>query len=359
MQALDLSLENTLEPLKYPVYFVNRNLDWFPELINQSDSRLPADLFPTFEKCIEGDEIWAIETYLFLKLRGLDVHLVRHPVPHQICIVPYQSLSIKDRPYRSYVVACRIDGAKPAICEQQTVLNQLCVQDPSCHYLVQWPQTFLIPRKAGRGSQLTHLTFKGTLNNLDSQFRDTNFLQQLQDIGVRLEVTPNIPKCQLFNFWRDYSEADAVLAIRRLARHQFALKPPIKLINAWFAGCPALLGPEPAYRDLRRSHLDYFEVRSPDDVVNALRQLKENPKLYTAMVENGFERAQAFTVDQLCREWRNFLAGPITAGYEQWLQKSGIEKTILRPAQFISRALRHKRNYQATAGSGEKVLGID
>lgn len=42
-------------------------------------------------------------------------------------------------------------------------------------------------------------------------------------------------------------------------------------LTTLFAGCPALLGPEPAYQFLWKSELDYIEIRSPNDVISAIR----------------------------------------------------------------------------------------
>lgn len=43
--------------------------------------------------------------------------------------------------------------------------------------------------------------------------------------------------------WHDYQHVDAVLAIRDCPPVVLATKPASKLINAWKAGVPALLGP--------------------------------------------------------------------------------------------------------------------
>lgn len=64
--------------------------------------------------------------------------------------------------------------------------------------------------------------------------------------------------------WHDYQHVDAVLAIRDCPPVVLATKPASKLINAWKAGVPALLGPEPAYRELRTSPLDFLEAASAE-----------------------------------------------------------------------------------------------
>lgn len=149
-----------------------------------------------------------------------------------------------------------------------------------------------------------------------------------------------------FQDWSDYTEADIVFAVRNATEYDLTLKPALKLINAWFAGCPAILGPEPGYQALRKSELDYFEVCSPEEAVAAVRRLKDNPALYAAMVQNGYERAKEFTTEQLAERWRDLLADPIATGYERWLQQSTVQKVAGRPIQFAWRVQQHKQNHR-------------
>ena len=51
----------------------------------------------------------------------------------------------------------------------------------------------------------------------------------------------------------------------------------------WHYGLPALLGPEPAYRRLRRDDLDYVECRSAADALDAVAALRADPARYRAM----------------------------------------------------------------------------
>ena len=68
-------------------------------------------------------------------------------------------------------------------------------------------------------------------------------------------------------------------------------KPASKLVNAWAAGVPAMLGPEPAYRELRSSPLDFLETPAAEAVLDAIDRLRGEPGLYAAMAENGLRRA--------------------------------------------------------------------
>jgi len=84
-------------------------------------------------------------------------------------------------------------------------------------------------------------------------------------------------------------------------------KPASKLYNAWRAGVPALLGPEPAFRELRCDPLDYFEVRSVPDVLTAIDRLRADPTLYRRMVDHGRARAVEFSPEAVLAQWADLL----------------------------------------------------
>ena len=107
--------------------------------------------------------------------------------------------------------------------------------------------------------------------------------------------------------WHDYQHVDAVLAIRDCPPVVLATKPASKLINAWKAGVPALLGPEPAYRELRTSPLDFLEAASAEAVLDSIDRLQQESVLYRRMTEHGAKRAQAFDVNMLTQKWLSLL----------------------------------------------------
>jgi len=103
--------------------------------------------------------------------------------------------------------------------------------------------------------------------------------------------------------WNDCSGVDVIVALRPARLWNAAVKPAAKLQNAWAAGLPAILSPEVPYRELRVSDLDYLEAASEADVLAAIDRLRGDPGLYTAMVENGFERAREFRAEFLAARW--------------------------------------------------------
>lgn len=336
-----------LPPLRHPIYFVSKELHRFQDLIDSGG--LSANFDEAFKRCVSGADVWSVQTYILLKLRGLDVRLTDCYVPETICVVPHNYLLIRDRPYKSFVVACRTDSPRPAICEMQSVMNSLAIKGPQDHYLPHWPQPIMIPRDKSRGTRVENLDFKGHPRNLTSSFKSAEFVTALHKIGMDFLFNRDAaqlnsdPRSQYLS-WADYSKSDVVLAVRNLTEYDFGLKPAVKLVNAWLAGVPALLGPEPAYQALRKSELDYLEVSTADDALRELRRLQTDPLLYQRMVENGLQRFEECSADVVAHAWYRFLHGPVTTSYEAWREQGTFSRLVGRPLRFVLRARQHKKN---------------
>lgn len=340
-----LTEQSPLAPLPHPIYFVHNDAklcEWLAQVTG-----VPS--FASFYNPAMGASCsWIVNTYLQLKHRGLEVYLVPRYIPGRICIIARQGTTAKrlllHLPFRSYVVACQTDGARPALCERCIVQNQLNITGPTDHFIHHWPQPDLQPRNPARGTTVENIAYKGRWLYMPESLTGDDFATQLSQRGYHL-LSPDSTQAKhgAWEQWGDYTEADVVLGLRNYTSPAYlAVKPATKLINAWIAGCPALMGPEPAFQQLRQSELDYIEVRTPEEVIAALEQLRSQPKLYEAMVENGFRRAQEFTTERIVEQWRDLLAGPIAEGYEQWLQDSWVQKHCARPVQFVYRLFKQR-----------------
>jgi len=345
-----------LAPLPHPVHFVNSNPKW-QDLIDNPD--LPEDLTPLYDRCVKTNDIWSVQPYLDLKSRGLDVHIVPAIVPDKLCVVPHYFCKYKERLYRSYVVACSHDCPRSHLCEQRLVINRSQVLSNRDHFITHRPQPNLKPRNPTRGTQIRNVVFKGYDHSLYAPFKSASFIAELDKLGIKLITATEADGTAMMANWADYTEADVVLAVRNNTLFDILRKPALKLVNAWFAGCPAILGPEPAYQEVRQSELDYIEVRTPEEALAALKRLQADPDLYVAMVENGFKRAQDYTVDRVALEWHNLLADSIAKGYEQWLQQSGFQKHVWRPLRYASQVIDQKladREYKRCIHHGSRII---
>lgn len=350
----------TLSPLPYPVYFVTKDPKWI-NIINDPDFLSKPELFSLeslYAGCVRTNDIWSAQVYLDLKQCGLNVHLVSEPIPNQICFIPYYYLKNRDWLYKSYVIACYHDCPRPFLCNQRFVLNHTRLSSPGDHFIPHRPQPNLRPRNQARGATVENLVFKGEDYNLFDPFRTAEFIASLNEMGIKL-ITNTELSGNPFENWSNYIETDVLIAVRNTTKFDTSLKPALKLINAWMAGSPALLSPEPAYQRLRKSSLDYIEIYTPEDAITALKYLKNNPDIYLAMVENGFHRAQEFTVERIVESWYRLLSGPVIDGYERWMKQSAIQRKIVRPLQYFWQIMAQKRArkiYTDGIDNGPRIL---
>jgi hypothetical protein len=258
----------------------------------------PRELAP---RIINNEDCWVVMTYVHLRRRGLPVRLRDAFVPGEICVASSLDYGIRARPDRSLVIACRGDGPRSILCDFQVVQNPLNVWSKRDFLIPLWPQPDLLPRDPARGDRVRTIVYKGDINNLHQTFRSDAFVADLAKRGVHLALDRSAKSDRVA--WGDYRDADLLLAVRNLTLPDARVKPASKLLNAWHAGVPALLGPEPAFRALRRSELDYIEVRTPADALAAVDRLLAEPARYRAMVEQAARRAPELDDDAIAGLW--------------------------------------------------------
>ncbi|WP_035991180.1 glycosyltransferase [Leptolyngbya sp. KIOST-1] len=326
--------------LPYPVNFVLKYPEKWPELFSTSIIPDPALLHSRIKT---NEDCWIVTTYLYLKRKGLNVSISDKFVPGQINVVSSLDYSAKDLAFNSFVVGTRSDGFQPLLCDFVIVQNRFQLGSETDAFIPHWPQPGLIPRRQERGNTISNIVFKGNEKNLHTPFRSFEFKKELENVGLKFRI--NIASAEGIVAWNDYSADDLVLAVRNLTEQDILVKPASKLVNAWIAGVPALLGPEPAFQDLKLSDLDYIEVRSTKEAIEAIRRLKSNPELYRKMVVNGLNRAEDFTVENMIKRWVEVLAGPVVKQYSQWRKRTKLE----RAASFSLKFPRHKLSMKKAA----------
>lgn len=343
----------SLEPLPHPAYFVNRDRERWGDLIG-NENPPPVETFS--DRQIIAKDIWIVQTYVQLRRRGLDVRLVNKIVRDAINIVTRDDLLATDLPWNSYIVTCRHDRGRPEICEQRIVQNKCNIVDETDHYIPHWPQPGIIGRDESRGERVESAVYVGSKLYMNGPLGDPSLPGRLKAIGVTF--TPRFGGVQSRKTdWTDHRDVDVIIAIRDCTVYDANNKPPSKLINAWLAGCPAVLGPEPAFQQLRESELDFLEVRTLEEIVAAVARLKSDPDLYRAMRENGLRRGADFTAERTARRWRDLLSGPIAQGFERW--RRAPLGAISRPLRFATRLPAHRRErkrYRHEIHHGPRLL---
>ncbi len=207
-----------------------------------------------------------------------------------------------------------------------------------------WPQPGLVPRDASRGEAFENIAYIGNDACLSPALASPAWRAKLAERGLNWRVVNR------FSEWQDYSDIDAVVALRdpKTSRDEEdsanyeRRKPPSKLYNAWLAGVPAVLGKETAYRAERRGPLDFLEAGSPAEALAALRRLQEDSALRRAMVRNGRLRA-ARLEERLLGRWRELLERVAFPAYKEWRASPAVRKAFtLGRLRFLSSAAKRR-----------------
>ncbi|MFN7960960.1 MAG: glycosyltransferase [Thermoanaerobaculia bacterium] len=278
-----------------------------------------------WRELVRGEHAWVLQTFLRLRAAGYEVELAEVPPSRGLVIYHAKHGRLLARHLgamrEAVLVGIRADLREPLTADFQVVQNHVFVDGRRCFYVPLWPQPDLLPRESSRGTEIGRIAFKGFVRNLHPAFHGPFWRQALEQRGIRWELDATgyngTATCAAELNWRDFREVDLVLAVRPADHGGHRNKPATKLYNAWAAGVPALLGPEPAYRELRQSELDYFEVRTPEEAVAAVDRLRQDSGLYRAMVENGQRRRAAFAAEEIVGMWAEVLFEQIPALVDQ------------------------------------------
>lgn len=272
-----------------------------------------------------AERVWILQTYLRLKGAGYPVQISSDIPGDGIVVLHRQSeLEYFSRRFLRFpiTVTTNADTGVYRWADAEIVQDPTKAAPGRAYYVPFWPQPGLLPRSQNRGSVIHKVGFKGSHGRLDPAFTSDDWLQFLRhrnvewDYDVRIQDAYGVPKGRLR--WNNYSDLDLVIGLGWLKLPQQIHKPPNRLVNAWLAGVPAILGPEPAFRALRRSELDYIEVETYEDAKRAVDFLLNHPDRYEAMIDNGRKRAAEFTTDRIVRRWAEVLFEVLPRVLRNW-----------------------------------------
>lgn len=293
-----------------------------------------------------GIYAWTLQTYLRLKADNFPCKLVNKIPEKGIVIVHRKSLDLhqlKIKSRKNILLVCIKSDAKPYPSAQIQI-----VQNPveasifhQNYYIPHWTQPGLIPRDPQRGDCFKHIAFFGHKNNLVSELLKPEWQVQLKRLN--LNWCPIINQNhwtdyrQIDNRWNDYRQIDAIVAIRSFGKSKiYSNKPATKLYNSWLAGVPAILGYESAYWAEGKPNFNYLEVTSLDELILALQQLKESPKLRKTLIENGKIRAKEIHPDKITQKWRDFLEQVAIPAFEEWCSKPQWMQNLILETRYLS-----------------------
>ncbi|HSM14105.1 MAG TPA: hypothetical protein VLA66_08555 [Thermoanaerobaculia bacterium] len=261
-----------------------------------------------------GERAWILQSYLRLRAAGRAVELVgRGPASGLVVFHAKQERALLRSGIgrAAVLVGCRADNRQPLAAEFELLQNGHWAAPGERFWVPHWPQPGLQPRDPGRGARIERIAYKGFLENLDPEFRGETWRRFLADRGIEWVIdamTFRGTETDLgASAWADFREVDAVLAVRAPRPGREHSKPATKLTNAWLAGVIPILGPDSAFAELRRSELDFVEVRGLAEAMAAVDRLRVSPDEVRRRIEHGRSRAPAFSADAVRRRWEDLL----------------------------------------------------
>jgi hypothetical protein len=267
-----------------------------------------------------GLYVWVLQTFLRLRAMGAPVRLTGR-APESGIVVTHADyverlLAETPRALDVTIVSARSDRPKQIYADVEIVQNVSSVEDFQV-FIPSWPQPNLIARRPERGLVVENVVYIGADKQLHQDLKTDEWARTLRDRGLQWEsraisFTGN-DNLYSGHRWNDYTAVDVIVAMRPPASRQNRSKPAAKLTNAWAAGVPAIVSPDDAYRELRRSSLDYLEATNAQEALDAILRLQSDPMLFKAMVDNGRERAREFQSDRLAARWETALWHTIPA----------------------------------------------
>lgn len=282
-----------------------------------------------------GERIWVVQTCLRLREAGHPVRLGAELPESGTVVFHRDSLADVEEQHGwlngTTLVCIRADRSPADPDMIEIVQNRSSAGSRRELFVPHWPQPGLVPRRDERGTRVETISYKGYADELYGPLKGDRWRRFVgeNDLSWRfdaLEWSRDELTSRAEIEWHDYSDVDVVVALRPDPSRRYPGKPASKLVNAWKAGVPAVLGPERAYRELRRSRHDYIEAHDLEDVMEAVRRLRRDPSLYARMVRNGRKRAEAFSVGSIADRWADVLFEEVPELTSGWA--GGIRRVV-------------------------------
>ena len=276
----------------------------------------------------DGLFAWIVQPYLYLKSRGLPCELTPEIKPEGIIVCAGKFVDQEIRPGKACVfIVAKGDG--PAIKYAQIHLVGNAHEDLirrssrtwKNKFIPHFPHPGLMPRDLSHGDRLQNIAYMGLDTNLAPELRTEGWRKKLGELGFRWKIVDR-------DRWHDYTDIDAIVAVRSFDSRTYTWKPASKLFNAWLAGTPAILGAESSFQSERKSALDYIEVKSPEAIIEALITLRNAQKLRQKMVENGLVRSKYIQPEAVVDRWEEFIRSEVYNYYDQWSSMSQLKRRL-------------------------------
>lgn len=308
-----------------------RRYDWFNNIPQNPDV-----YWKEYKQFIEASlYCWIVQTYSRLKASGFPCEFINHLPEEGIVLTHRDCIPIYVMPTKNLLIVCIQSDRAGHVFAQLHIVNKSCgkmAEEPKTiwesYYIPHWPLPGIIPRDPLRNNRFENIVYFGRIHALILELRRSLWDKKMSDLGLKWHIIEDTSK------WNDYSFVDAVIAVRNFKTETDPCSA-VKLYNAWHAGVPAILGAELGYQLEKKSELDYIEVSSVEEIIGALKRLRDDKGLYHAMVENGRIRAQETNPENLLKQWESFLTDIAVPAYEKWRSMPSLDKKIFILCRFF------------------------
>lgn len=309
----------------------------FNFIINCTDSELieykKKDVISNANIFCRWDLEWCLQAYLILSERkNVDVLCSNRLREDCINIIhSAQLLAAKGKPSH-FIVCVRADFPKRIWAHYHLVQNKNQLSS-NTSLIPLWLQPGLIKRNRNRNG-VGRIAYAGQTFNGNLAGTVDTWKKLFEPYNLDFVSLPS-GDCS------DLSSIDILIGIRSFDSRAYNTKPPSKLINAWHADIPFIGGNDSAFKQVGVPMEDYLIAQSPQEVVDAVLLLRDNPDLYSKLVHNGEVKATKYTTATIAEAWENILSGSVLKRYEKWKSRPLFEKALFT-ARLNQGVLIHK-----------------
>ncbi|MGM0858917.1 MAG: glycosyltransferase [Pseudomonadota bacterium] len=283
---------------------------------------------------INSQRAWIVQTYLHLRKLTSSIVFSNTLLPDAINVLHCDEMLKNPHIGKYFTVSIVADRRVYLGGDLNIVQNRDQVFISKDHWIMHWPQTNLIPSiRTGREPKF-RVGFLGLEKNSINLKEIINTSKYNENIDVIFRGPGK---------WHDYSDLDAVIAIRDFTSSH-SQKPPTKLVNAWSAGVVFIGGNDSAYEQIGTPGRDYIKCSSPRDLVFQLERLIDEPEVRTEMIAAGKKSVTSYTSESVAMQWLNFFETLAKPEFERWNKGSIFRrKSFMLYRYFIYTILRIKR----------------
>ncbi|MBM3857524.1 MAG: glycosyltransferase family 4 protein [Verrucomicrobia bacterium] len=182
-------------------------------------------------------------------------------------------------------------------------------------YMPHLPEHYLVPREKKREKTFTNIAYFGDPKNLADDLKSEEWQRQLKsELGLNFHLKHK-------EEWHDYSDVDAIIALRDFSAKTHDNKPATKLYNAWLAGVPFIGGADSAYANEGSMEKNYLVATSAEELLQQLGRLKKDQELREKLVKQGRESVKEFTMEKTVERWRKLIQEILPQRAHEWQQR--------------------------------------